>query len=135
MHPKLASFSAAGNSQIVLGLALQLTVTGEVMHHKGSAICNNAPAVNYSTRHSSFRWSRPDETSCRPSGGDVPKWMLATESQVRCGCSTTHQAYWLACFRSCRLAYRCPGATSGTMKSSAGRVRRSQGRSCLDLHI
>ena len=73
MHPKFASFSAAGNSQTVLGLALQLTITGKGMHHEGSAICNNTPAVNHSTRHSSFRWSRPDETSCRPSVGDVPK--------------------------------------------------------------
>ncbi len=70
MHPKFASFSAAGNSQTVL---VQLTITGKVMHHQGSAICNSAQAVNHSTRHSSFRWSRPDETSCRPSGGDVPK--------------------------------------------------------------
>ena len=73
---------ATGNNQTVLGLTLQLTtlaVTGKVRHHEGSAICKDAPEVIYSTRRSSFRWSRPDETSCRPSGGNAPKRKLATE--------------------------------------------------------
>jgi len=52
MHPNFASLSAAGNTQTVLGHARQLTFAGKARHHKGSAICNNAPAVNHGTRAS-----------------------------------------------------------------------------------